>query len=129
MIDNEAVNRAVCSALAADILQRISPEHRDAMVAGALAKSLDSYRMSTRLEEVAAEIAVERARVICREDGWTARIDAAVRAGFEVYLANLTSAVPRALTEMMHGKESISVYDRKSGSILTDRVWPRKEPA
>lgn len=121
LLDDKQIQQAIHATVAKSILDGLNTEHRDAILQKSIIDTIDSYDFRHAIGKVAAQKAAVVAESMMESEEWTRRIEEAIRAGFDDYLANLRAAIPEALKEMLHGKPGSYA---SAGDILS--CWPDK---
>lgn len=104
MVD-EALNQALAQATAKEILARLGTEHQEAFLLKSMTAALKEWSVQAAIQKAVASRALEVATELVQTKDWTLRIQAAVAAGFSLYLDQLKHATEKMLVEVMHGKE------------------------
>ena len=120
LIDDKQIQQAIHATVAKSILDGLDTDHRDALLQKSIIATIESYDFRNAVGKVAAEKAAAVAEGMMESEDWSRRIEEAIRAGFDDYLANLRAAIPEALKGMLHGKPGS--YP-STGSILS--CWPQ----
>lgn len=122
-MDDKLITEAVHASIAKSVLESLDTEVRDAILQKSIVEAIGDFRFRSRVDEVVAEKAGRVVSELVEPEEWSARITAAIQAGFEDYLKNLRQAIPGVLGLALHGKEGD--YDRRTAAIL--RCWPRSD--
>lgn len=120
ILKDEELRQVVYSTIAKQILDGLDQSHRDAILQESIADALGDYKFRNAVNEVVADKATKVAKKLVESDDWTARIEQAIRDGFDDYLVNLRTASQTMLKDAFHGKTSS--YGGSHASIVN--CWP-----
>ena len=123
-MDNEAIESAIRDSIAKTILEGIDTAARDALLQKTIKDVIGSYSFRSAVESVVAEKAASVVSELVDTDDWNNRIIQVIREGFEVYLRQLKSAIPKVIAATIHGTDG-EMYSRQVASIL--KTWPKIE--
>jgi hypothetical protein len=116
MLDNEQIQQAIRTTIAAEILKGIDTDARNALLQASITKTLTEYSFSTAISKIVCARAEEVAGDMVKSGAASAEITAAVRKGMDLFIARLPEAVCKALTEAFAGESG--TYGRGPGLIL-----------
>jgi hypothetical protein len=120
LLDDEALKAAVHDTIAKQILDGLDVAYRDALLQKALVDVIASYNFTRAVDKVAADKAAATANELLASEEWSARVEQAIRGGFDDFLLQLRAAIPVAMKKAIHGTEG---NYGGCGSVLA--CWPK----
>jgi hypothetical protein len=123
-LDDTAIQDAIYATVSKTILEGLSTEHRDALLAKSLVEVIKDYKFQNAIERVAADKAAEVAKQLMETEEWHRRVEEVIRDGFEDYLNHLRVAMQESLKKMFHGTNG--TYGSCSPML---HCWPKIDDA
>jgi len=101
----EEIKSAVRDTIAAQILEGLDTETRDALLQEAIVKTIGSWEIRSEIRDVIAEKARERAAEIMATDAYAKKLARAVKQGCEDCLKTLRASTCEAVSELFVGPD------------------------
>lgn len=121
-LNDQTIQEAIQATIAKEILAGLNTSIRDALLQKSIAKTIGDYTFRDAVGKVVAAKAAEIATKLIASEEWEKRIEQAIRDGFDLYVANLTTVSHSVLLAAFHGDKD--GYSHRGPARLLD-TWPQ----
>jgi len=122
MLNPSDVQEAVRAKLAAEIVERLTPDEITALLTNTLTALLEEWTFKTELRDALAKRARKIAKEILKSEEWEGKIRQAVMDGFDDYLENLSPALEDTLNDTFIGSSGQFGHQSRLGYFLEKRT-------
>ena len=119
------VEKIVMQQIAASVLEKLTPESRDAIMRKAVVEALGSYSYRSAVEKAVCDESAKIATEMLQEPQWQGLIRSSVREALQATTAKICEAMPEAMLRLFGKDEGTNSYDRGPGllhKILSDKL-------
>jgi hypothetical protein len=114
---DELAQKAVIQQIAASVIEKMTPEHRDEILCRSIGEALKSYSYRGAVEQAVCKEAARIANEMLKEESWQTHIAKNVQDLLTENVKQICEAIPEALLSVFGGTEGTSSYNRGPGLI------------